>query len=388
MWAALGWFRGSRRGRAVSQLLVLGLLVLLGVRLWQLWSSTDLSLKAVQADVAVAAIVVSATAVASYGCVWLWVLRRLSVPVRARQISLFLKSQLGKYIPGSVWQYAGRVGLGRADGIPTNFGLAAIAVEVAASLSAAVVAASLVLSLWVSVLLIAAAAVAVMALACLRGWIGRLAGLLPRVDAPLMWRAARLIPFAMLLYGVVWIVYGTAFWLTARALFDVPAEDVSLYIGVFALSWAIGFVAVFAPGGIGVREAVIAGLLTGHLGEANAIVLAGASRIVLTAIDLALGARHCRHRLAGAANRDWGRGEWGRLSGPDRHRQREVAPTRIHHASSAAPVPGALDAVLSELAPASALDVGCGEGIVTERFASLLPHASVLGVDADVIARC
>jgi uncharacterized membrane protein YbhN (UPF0104 family) len=222
----------------------LALLALLAARLWHLWSSTDLSLRDVQPTAAVAAVVVSAVAVASYGCVWLLVLSRLGVVVHPTYVALFLKSQLGKYIPGSIWQFAGRVVLGRAEGIPTNLGLAAIVIEVAASLLAAVIAGSLVLSL---------------------GW-------------------------AMPLYGVVWTIYGAAFWLTARALFIVPAGDVPLYIGVFALSWAVGFVAIFAPGGVGVREAVIAGLLAGHLGEAKAIVLAGASRIVLTAIDLALGA--------------------------------------------------------------------------------------------------
>ena len=94
----------------------------------------------------------------------------------------------------------------------------------------------------------------------------------------------------MPLYAVVWLAYGIAFWLTARALFDVSTSDLPLYVGVFALAWAVGFVAVFAPGGVGVREAMIVALLAGHLGEARAIVVAGASRVVLTAIDLILGA--------------------------------------------------------------------------------------------------
>jgi 2-polyprenyl-3-methyl-5-hydroxy-6-metoxy-1,4-benzoquinol methylase len=42
-----------------------------------------------------------------------------------------------------------------------------------------------------------------------------------------------------------------------------------------------------------------------------------------------------------------------------------------------------LDTELLRLQPTSVLDVGCGEGVVTERFASLLPHASIMGVDAD-----
>jgi hypothetical protein len=95
---------------------------------------------------------------------------------------------------------------------------------------------------------------------------------------------------AVILYLVVWALYGIAFWATGRALFAVPVSDLPRYVGVFALAWLAGLVAVFAPGGIGVREAVIVALLRSRLGEADAIVLAATSRIVLTAIDLVAGA--------------------------------------------------------------------------------------------------
>jgi SAM-dependent methyltransferase len=42
-----------------------------------------------------------------------------------------------------------------------------------------------------------------------------------------------------------------------------------------------------------------------------------------------------------------------------------------------------LDAIATGLAPRSVLDVGCGEGVVTERLARLLNSAGVLGLDAD-----
>jgi 2-polyprenyl-3-methyl-5-hydroxy-6-metoxy-1,4-benzoquinol methylase len=42
-----------------------------------------------------------------------------------------------------------------------------------------------------------------------------------------------------------------------------------------------------------------------------------------------------------------------------------------------------LDRQVTRLAPTSILDVGCGEGIVTERFARLLPQTRILGLDAD-----
>jgi len=42
-----------------------------------------------------------------------------------------------------------------------------------------------------------------------------------------------------------------------------------------------------------------------------------------------------------------------------------------------------VDEAAVSVAPASVLDVGCGEGVVTERLAKLLAPAAVLGVDAD-----
>ena len=42
---------------------------------------------------------------------------------------------------------------------------------------------------------------------------------------------------------------------------------------------------------------------------------------------------------------------------------------------------GAVDEAVTDVVPASVLDAGCGEGVVTERIARLLPAASVVGLD-------
>jgi len=44
---------------------------------------------------------------------------------------------------------------------------------------------------------------------------------------------------------------------------------------------------------------------------------------------------------------------------------------------------GALDELWDDAAPESALDVGCGEGVLTERFAERLGTGQVVGVDLD-----
>jgi len=272
--------------RLLGRLLALALLVLLALRLWQLWRREPVDFGEMNGAVFAAAVVVSVAAVSAYGLVWLVLLRRLGTPARLSWITIFFKSQLGKYLPGSVWQYAGRVGLARNQGVPVQRGLVSVVAEIGYSAIAAAVAASLILGS------IAAAGVFVglavlLPLAVKLG--RRLSGQLPRatsISGGDYVAALRAAPVALGLYLLVWGLYGLAFWMTGRALFAIPFTDLPRYIGVFALAWLAGLVAFFAPGGIGVREAVIAALLASRLGEANAIVLAATSRIVLSAIDL------------------------------------------------------------------------------------------------------
>lgn len=273
--------------RIVGRLLAVALVVLLALRLWQLWRRNPVDFGQLDGGVFAAAVVASVAAVSAYGLVWPYLLRRLGTPAPLSWITLFFKSQLGKYLPGSVWQYAGRVGLARNRGVPIQRGFVSIVAEIGYSAIAAAASSSLLLG-WVGTAAVFLGSAALLALAV--AFRGRLTGPIGRLDRPNVLAALRAGPTAVVLYLIVWGMYGLAFWATGRALFAVPATDIPRYIGVFALAWLAGLVAFFAPGGIGVREAVIAALLTGRLGQADAIVLAATSRIVLSAIDLVAGA--------------------------------------------------------------------------------------------------
>jgi glycosyltransferase 2 family protein len=282
--------------RVVGRVLVVALVGVLALRLWQLWRRDPVDLGSLDAAVFAVAVVLSAVAVSAYGLVWPFLLRRLGTPAPLSWLTLFFKSQLGKYLPGSVWQYAGRVGLARSRGAPLQTVLVSVAAEIGYSAIAAATAASLILG-WIAAAGISAGLAALLALVVARQQrLGRLLARAPldeqdaRVHRQSILAALHAAPAAVVLYLVVWGLYGLAFWATGRALFAVPLADLARYIGVFALAWLAGLVAFFAPGGIGVREAVIAALLAGRLGQADAIVLAATSRIVLSAIDLVAGA--------------------------------------------------------------------------------------------------
>jgi hypothetical protein len=277
--------RDRPAARALGRLAAVALVVLLALRLWQLWRRDPVDFGALDAAMFAGAVAVSVVAVSAYGLVWPFLLRRLGTPAPLSWITLFFKSQLGKYLPGSVWQYAGRVGLARNRGVPFQTALVSLVAEVGFSAVAAAVAASLILG-WLAAAGVFAGLAALLALVVARReYVSRI-----RPEAGNVVRALHSAPAAVVLYLVVWGLYGLAFWTTGRALFAIPVADLPRYIGVFALAWLAGLVAFFAPGGIGVREAVIAALLAGRLGQADAIVLAATSRIVLSAIDLVAGA--------------------------------------------------------------------------------------------------
>jgi uncharacterized membrane protein YbhN (UPF0104 family) len=93
---------------------------------------------------------------------------------------------------------------------------------------------------------------------------------------------------ATLLYLPMWLLFGASFWLCAQALVGVPARDLALYAGAFAVAWLAGLVAIYAPGGLGVREAVLVALLSGRIGAADALIVAAASRLMLVLVDVVL----------------------------------------------------------------------------------------------------
>jgi glycosyltransferase 2 family protein len=282
--------------RLLGRLLAVALIVLLALRLWQLWRREPVDFGHLDGAVFAAAVVASVAAVSAYGLVWLYLLRRLGTRAPLSWMTLFFKSQLGKYLPGSVWQYAGRVGLAHNRGVSIQRALLSVVGEIVYSAVAAAAASSLILG-WGAATGVFLGLAGLLAIGFAAR--GRVAGLVVdshsdreggRFDRHGVLAMLRGGPAAVGLYLVVWGVYGVAFWTTGRALFAIPASDIPQYIGVFALAWLAGLVAFFAPGGIGVREAVIAALLAAPLGQADAIVLAATSRIVLSAVDLVAGA--------------------------------------------------------------------------------------------------
>jgi glycosyltransferase 2 family protein len=264
----------ARRVRIAAQLLLLAGLVFVLLRLRSIWRDSHIDLHHVGWAAVTGAVLLAACAMAASAFIWMAILRQLGAPTRARWVGVFFQAQLGKYIPGSVWQYAGRTALARAHQIPVRPVAISLAVEFAGSMAGAAVLSLLVFGWWgaiaVPVVLVAVA----LALRLRSDASGRGAG--------------RVALRTTSLYIAAWPLTGISFWLVGRALFDAPLRDMAVYVGAFAAAWAVGVIAVYAPGGLGVREAVLVAILRGKIGSADALVLAAASRVVLAFVDVVL----------------------------------------------------------------------------------------------------
>lgn len=260
----------GRRVRVAAQLLLVAAVVFVLVRFESLWRDGQIRLADVRWAYIAAALFAAGAALLASAFIWLAILRGLGVETERAWAGVFLQAQLTKYVPGSIWQYAGRGALGRERGISLRPLALSMPIELGSAACASAAVSTLLLGWWGAAGLLAALAALALALR------------FPHADRAMARVVMRVLP----LYIGVSLLTGVSFWLVARAFVSVSVADTPRFVGAFAAAWVVGLVAVWAPGGIGVREAVLVALLHGQIGAADALVVAAASRATLMAADV------------------------------------------------------------------------------------------------------
>ncbi len=210
-------------------------------------------------------------------------------PGYGKMLHLYSTIQLSKYLPGGVWHFVGRFGVYRLNGLDNRQATQSMIVENIWLVSSAF--------LFGGVVCLASPTF----LALLRLPAGVLQLLLPLACA-MLWvvgntliaryvlrRAAG--PGAILrqiaVQAAVWLFIGLSFFalLPARS---INADTAALSTGGFAIGWALGYVTIFAPSGIGIREAVITAILSASIQAPEAAVYAALSRLVWIVTEISL----------------------------------------------------------------------------------------------------
>lgn len=91
---------------------------------------------------------------------------------------------------------------------------------------------------------------------------------------------------------VIWVCFGSAFSLIVVS--SIGWGTTSFYvIGLYALAYGAGFLAIFAPAGVGVREAVLVLGLAGRMSTEEALVFAALHRMLYLFADFLLAGISC-----------------------------------------------------------------------------------------------
>ncbi len=233
---------------------------------------------------------------------WAWYLitLRLGIAIPFKEtLENWFYSQLGKYLPGKVWPFLGRLYLYGAKGKSKKTVTVALYFETATL----VMAAGLIFlvsffsfrevqpvhpeisSAW----LIPVFIVAFLFLhpKILQEVLNRILSLLKRD------RLSISISYVETLWivGVCvlsWGVGGIGFYLFVDSFFTVSASYLLILTGALAISSTLGLIALFAPGGLGVREGILVYLLSSIMPGSVAVILSVLTRLWMTFIEIGL----------------------------------------------------------------------------------------------------
>jgi hypothetical protein len=222
---------------------------------------------------------------------------RLSFWTAARIWSV---SNLGRYLPGKVWQ------IGAMGAMARDVGVSPIAASGSAILGTLVnVVAGFVVALLggrallerssnghgnLAITFVAVAAAALLAAPALlpriAPWIGRVAKRPMEATLP-----TRAVVYALVGNVLAWLLYGAAFRLFMIGLLGGAAGGYAEYLAAYTISYLVGYLALFAPAGLGVREGAMVTVLAyaGLATRPQAALVALASRVWLTLLEVVPG---------------------------------------------------------------------------------------------------
>lgn len=280
-------------GLTIKLVLTLVVLYFVGRQVWQNWGQVKTADWQIDLWYLIPSLILTQIAVFSFAFCWKKIIQgfghTVSVPM---SFKIFNLSNLGRYIPGKVWQVFGMLYLAKKEGVPQEQAAASFVIAqlflIPTSLLVYVLAAQFepvlltdqfaIMGRGSAYLIGALSLAACAALIFSPGPILRLANFAlkklgrPAANFALDKRVALQIFVG---YFCGWILFGLAYWLMLRSILGDNAPSIIASVGLYNVAYQIGYLALFAPGGLGPREWIMGELLKpliGPIGPAVAIL--------------------------------------------------------------------------------------------------------------------
>jgi len=227
---------------------------------------------------------------------WRYILKCLGYEIKwTKAFWTVSGSHLAKFIPGHVLALGGRIWLCSREKIPESVSAAGIIIEMIVQLAASIFVFSLSLSYYNTHLSPTIFLASGLLFISLMGIVHP--KILPRVwkYVPKMGKVVKTdisyryqsIISLLVIYIIAWILQGLSVFILIKSLYPgIGTSGLMPAIGAYGGAYALGFVSIVTPGGLGVREGILSFLLKFYIPAPVAVIVAVLSRLCFTLFDV------------------------------------------------------------------------------------------------------
>lgn len=227
---------------------------------------------------------------------WKAVMKRLNVTVEfLKAFWIIATSQIAKYLPGGVWYAVGRVYLAKKERIADDQTAVSVVLETCLIMISGIV---IILILFIImkpdyrinigfILILLIAMLLLVHPKILSLFINIFLRILKKPLIELKITYWQIIKLSIYFFGF-WIIQIVGFVFLIKAIYPISLLEIPNLAAAYILSWMTGFIVVFAPGGLGVREGMMTLLLSPILPTPLAIAISFISRVWITIFEIVL----------------------------------------------------------------------------------------------------
>ncbi len=224
---------------------------------------------------------------------WRMILKKMDIFISMRKsIKISFVSMMGRYLPGKVWLIMGKVYLSGKEGVPRVEAFASVVMEILLEIIASIFFFFFFLFSFTEQSLLSHKVIYFLGVIMVVG----LVFLHPKVfyriinfillrwknEEIKMYMRYRDIIQLFAVYNLIVLFQGIAFYFFVNAICYVSLNNILGLTGSLAIAGALGTLSVFSPSGLGVREGILALLLTNYVISPLAVLISLLARIWIT----------------------------------------------------------------------------------------------------------
>lgn len=187
----------------------------------------------------------------------------------SQNLRIWILPNVSRYVPGVVWQYLGRMYLLSKQGVDKKHGMLAVLLNALFTFSTGALVMLLTYSMghaWILILIIGVILIAPIVFSNQK-LLNFVLGVLYKVTKKKFEHKNVKFKFRWLLLSSLttfsqFIFAGVMLFCIVGSLTEISWQLIPFFAGIYAGAWILGYISFFAPGGLGIQEISMAGLLS------------------------------------------------------------------------------------------------------------------------------